>query len=245
MSYSYSSFGPFDDWQTWHTNAADDANHDYLSMGLNRDLPPHHLEGFVDVIPSEATAITRSQNINQSSRNQEHMYYCKTDLHTSGHASRQFIDSPSYASTACQSPSDDGAKPQVGYYFSNSEGATLQSASHSRLLGEAGATYDEQHDPWSGVPVAAGGHTKHYRASSYFGTPPDTRHSAHSSSMPTSGSAVDQPSQSRTEPPMTTSSGESRPRRQSPRFSGDEYTATWVRGEGIDRAGWCGLCSSW
>lgn len=30
-----------------------------------------------------------------------------------------------------------------------------------------------------------------------------------------------------------------------PRFNGDEYTAKWVKGEGIDRAGWCSICSDW
>ncbi|EME89144.1 uncharacterized protein MYCFIDRAFT_89652 [Pseudocercospora fijiensis CIRAD86] len=43
---------------------------------------------------------------------------------------------------------------------------------------------------------------------------------------------------------MSTSQEQQQPRRQSPRFSGDQYTATWVRGEGSDRAGWCGVCSS-
>lgn len=32
---------------------------------------------------------------------------------------------------------------------------------------------------------------------------------------------------------------------QDPRFDGDLYTASWVRGEGAERAGWCGYCSSW
>lgn len=35
------------------------------------------------------------------------------------------------------------------------------------------------------------------------------------------------------------------PRRQDPRFAGDEYTAKWIRGEGFDRAGWCSRCNSW
>jgi len=37
----------------------------------------------------------------------------------------------------------------------------------------------------------------------------------------------------------------SRIRRQSPRFEGDLYAALWVSGEGADRIGWCGYCSSW
>ena len=32
---------------------------------------------------------------------------------------------------------------------------------------------------------------------------------------------------------------------QSVRFKGDLYTATWVRGDGAEREGWCGYCSSW
>ncbi|KAF2207463.1 hypothetical protein CERZMDRAFT_119045 [Cercospora zeae-maydis SCOH1-5] len=47
------------------------------------------------------------------------------------------------------------------------------------------------------------------------------------------------------EPPYPGSPAEPVPRRQSPRFVGDEYTARWVRGNGTDRAGWCRLCSSW
>ncbi|KAF2173132.1 hypothetical protein M409DRAFT_17079 [Zasmidium cellare ATCC 36951] len=35
------------------------------------------------------------------------------------------------------------------------------------------------------------------------------------------------------------------PRRQDPRFAGDEYTAKWVRGDRLDRAGWCSRCSTW
>ncbi|KAK1063813.1 hypothetical protein LTR12_014153 [Friedmanniomyces endolithicus] len=34
-------------------------------------------------------------------------------------------------------------------------------------------------------------------------------------------------------------------RRQNPRFEGDLYAALWVSGEGADRIGWCGYCSSW
>lgn len=30
-----------------------------------------------------------------------------------------------------------------------------------------------------------------------------------------------------------------------PRFEGDLYAPQWVRGEGVERAGWCGFCSSW
>ena len=44
----------------------------------------------------------------------------------------------------------------------------------------------------------------------------------------------------RTDPPNTEGL-----QRQSLRFEGDLYTAVWVRGEGIERAGWCGFCSSW
>ena len=32
---------------------------------------------------------------------------------------------------------------------------------------------------------------------------------------------------------------------QRPRFEGDLYAATWVQGEGTERAGWCGYCSDW
>jgi hypothetical protein len=33
--------------------------------------------------------------------------------------------------------------------------------------------------------------------------------------------------------------------RQAPRFEGDLYTAPYIKGEGVERAGWCGFCSSW
>lgn len=36
-----------------------------------------------------------------------------------------------------------------------------------------------------------------------------------------------------------------KPRRQDPRWDGDEYAARWVRGEGIARTGFCGICSTW
>lgn len=35
------------------------------------------------------------------------------------------------------------------------------------------------------------------------------------------------------------------PRRQDPRFAGDEYTARWIRGDRLERAGWCSRCSTW
>jgi hypothetical protein len=35
------------------------------------------------------------------------------------------------------------------------------------------------------------------------------------------------------------------PRPQPPRFAGDLYTPTYVRGDGPTRAGWCASCSSW
>ncbi|KAI5370113.1 Putative transcription regulator Rua1 [Septoria linicola] len=50
---------------------------------------------------------------------------------------------------------------------------------------------------------------------------------------------------SRSDPTESDDPDEPTPRRQTPRFAGDEYTARWVRGEGVNRAGWCGMCSSW
>ena len=47
----------------------------------------------------------------------------------------------------------------------------------------------------------------------------------------------------RLDPPTSQVGGKLR--QQSPRFKDDLYTATWVRGEGAQRAGWCGYCSSW
>lgn len=35
------------------------------------------------------------------------------------------------------------------------------------------------------------------------------------------------------------------PRQQPPRWIGDLYTPTYVRGDGSNRAGWCGHCASW
>jgi hypothetical protein len=33
--------------------------------------------------------------------------------------------------------------------------------------------------------------------------------------------------------------------KRDPRWEGDLYTARWVRGDGAERAGWCGYCPSW
>ena len=33
--------------------------------------------------------------------------------------------------------------------------------------------------------------------------------------------------------------------KQTPRFEGDLYTAPFIKGEGVERAGWCGFCCSW
>lgn len=40
------------------------------------------------------------------------------------------------------------------------------------------------------------------------------------------------------------SPGEPKCQRQQPRFEHDLYTAQWIRGQGTERAGWCGFCSS-
>ena len=42
-----------------------------------------------------------------------------------------------------------------------------------------------------------------------------------------------------------TASPEDQLQRQGPRFEGDLYTALWVKGEGTERAGWCGYCPTW
>lgn len=47
--------------------------------------------------------------------------------------------------------------------------------------------------------------------------------------------------QKRSDPPLATPTL----RKQSMRFDEDLYTAAWVCGEGAERAGWCGYCSSW
>lgn len=49
----------------------------------------------------------------------------------------------------------------------------------------------------------------------------------------------------RTDPPLFPSSDGTMPRQQSPRFLGDEYAASWVRGSGVERTGWCGFCPTW
>ncbi|KAK3055657.1 hypothetical protein LTR09_003578 [Extremus antarcticus] len=51
------------------------------------------------------------------------------------------------------------------------------------------------------------------------------------------------PLKPRTDPPFACN--DQRIQQQRPRFDGDQYTALFVRGQGIDRAGWCGYCSSW
>lgn len=49
----------------------------------------------------------------------------------------------------------------------------------------------------------------------------------------------------RADPSYNVTSGLLRPQPQDPRWEGDEYAARWVRGEGISRAGFCGICSTW
>lgn len=49
----------------------------------------------------------------------------------------------------------------------------------------------------------------------------------------------------RIDPPMVLSIDGAMPRPQNPRFVGDEYAAAWVRGSGVERSGWCGLCPTW
>lgn len=53
------------------------------------------------------------------------------------------------------------------------------------------------------------------------------------------------PSLPRRDPPSLYDDDGQPLQKQSPRFEHDIYTALWVRGEGVSRAGWCGFCSSW
>ncbi|KAH9843379.1 putative conserved fungal protein [Teratosphaeria destructans] len=63
---------------------------------------------------------------------------------------------------------------------------------------------------------------------------------------PPSASDIFKPLLRRSDPPETDFAvGTSRPQPQNPRFEGDLYTAQWTRGDGPDRLGWCGYCSSW
>ncbi|EME49032.1 hypothetical protein DOTSEDRAFT_67915 [Dothistroma septosporum NZE10] len=52
-------------------------------------------------------------------------------------------------------------------------------------------------------------------------------------------------SMKRTDPPLRQTTTGIMPHRQNPKSASDEYTARWIKGNGTDRAGWCGLCSSW
>ncbi|CAK4033843.1 Hypothetical predicted protein [Lecanosticta acicola] len=49
----------------------------------------------------------------------------------------------------------------------------------------------------------------------------------------------------RSDPPLTDYGNGLMPRRRTRRSDDDEYTASWIRGDGNDRAGWCGICRSW
>lgn len=58
-------------------------------------------------------------------------------------------------------------------------------------------------------------------------------------------SATSRSAMVRMDPPLQPGHDGTIPRRQNPKFASDEYTARWVQGDGTDREGWCGLCSSW
>lgn len=49
----------------------------------------------------------------------------------------------------------------------------------------------------------------------------------------------------RMDPPLVPDADGTMPRQQSPRFVGDEYTASWICGSGVERVGWCGFCPTW
>ena len=46
-------------------------------------------------------------------------------------------------------------------------------------------------------------------------------------------------------PPRTVPSDTSGLQQQDPRSEGDLYTAPFIKGEGVERMGWCSFCSSW
>ena len=50
---------------------------------------------------------------------------------------------------------------------------------------------------------------------------------------------------SRANPPSTHDDTGQLLQKQTPKFAGDLYTALWIRGEGTERAGWCGFCCKW
>lgn len=51
--------------------------------------------------------------------------------------------------------------------------------------------------------------------------------------------------QRRFDPPLVPCVDGAMPRQQLPRFVGDEYAASWIRGTGVERVGWCGFCPTW
>ena len=67
---------------------------------------------------------------------------------------------------------------------------------------------------------------------------PPREHNAASSGF----TLFDAPTPPRTDPPNV--DGETL-HEGKPRFEGDLYTPRWIRGEGANREGWCGFCSSW
>ncbi|KAF2767702.1 hypothetical protein EJ03DRAFT_141323 [Teratosphaeria nubilosa] len=76
--------------------------------------------------------------------------------------------------------------------------------------------------------------------------PRDTGPSSLQLQWPPSASDIFKPLLRRSDPPETDFVvGVSQPQPQNPRFEGDLYTAQWTRGDGPDRFGWCGYCSSW
>lgn len=238
MSYSSSNFETFEDWQAWASSQGFSANTEYPRLSLDSSMSGYVSEDFGDFARPMSTAVPHGYNTSTIAYDQETISYSNANYGgPATHLSRHSTSSSGYSSS-------DNHGYEVHHSYPAQHASGIDAGFDLRSPRDMSSVSNPSQVAWArfvGTPTGQNANSNSYPPCASDASIPNA---AFSSSAISTSSDFDF-SRLRSDPPMSTSQGEQRPRRQSPRFSGDQYTANWVRGEGIDRAGWCGVCSSW
>ncbi|KAF7191209.1 Meiotic expression up-regulated protein 26 [Pseudocercospora fuligena] len=235
MSYFSSTFETFEHWQAWASSQGFSTNNEYSRLSLDSSMSGHVSEDFVNFSRPMSTAVPSGHNANTFGYDQEPICYSNPNYGgPASHISRHSTSSSGYSSS-------DNHGYDVPCSYPSQSVSEIDAKFSPRSPQDTSSAGNPSQVTWARFVGDSNGNSNSYP---HCASDASVSNAAFSSSAMATGSDFDFSSLG-SDPPMSTSQGEQRPRRQSPRFSGDRYTARWVRGEGIDRAGWCGVCSSW
>ncbi|KXT03889.1 hypothetical protein AC578_8946 [Pseudocercospora eumusae] len=238
MSYSSSPFETFNDWQAWASSQGFSTNTECSRLSSDSSMSAHVSEDFGDFARPMSAAMPHGYNTNTFGYDQETICYSNTNYGgPASHALRHSTSSSGYSSS-------HNHGYDVHYSYPPQNAPVIDAEFHSRPPQDTRSVNNPSQVAWARfveTPTNPNANSNLY---------PHCASDASVSNAAVSSSAIATSrdfefSSLPSDPPVSTFQGEQRLKRQSPRFSGDQYTARWVRGEGIDRAGWCGVCSSW